>query len=151
MKETSGRKRQELLEDEITYLRSEIEEAVRMLAGVQAIVEEGRDIIAKSPPAERLLADLHTFLHKHESAPRKQLWCVHVEGPNHAVPAPDQATAAKWAGYINEAARQYFARSGSPQRLAIRAKPALWPHSAADHALGPSEEYGWLLRVKPQR
>jgi hypothetical protein len=150
MKEMSGRKRQEL-EDEVSYLRAEIEEAVRMLAGVQAIVEEGRHIIEKSPSADRLLGDLNDFLHKHEASPRRQLWCVHVEGPNHAVPAPDQATATKWAGFINEAARQYFARSASPHLNAIRAKPAIWPHSAADHARGPSEEYKWLLRVKPQR
>jgi len=135
------------LEGEVTYLREEIEEAVRLLSGIQAIVEQGQNIIEKFPPADILLANLHSFLKKHESAQRKQLWCVHVEGPNHAVPAPDQATAAKWAEAINEAARQYFARNPSPRQRDVRAKPAPWPYSTEDHAVGPSDQYSWLLKV----
>ena len=76
-----------------------------------------------------------------------ELWAVNVQGPDDMIPAPDEATARRWALEINTTAAQAFARDPSPNDPAIHAEVAPWPHDAASHAQGPGEEYGWLLSL----
>lgn len=77
-----------------------------------------------------------------EAAP---LWCVHIEGPDDVVPAPDWETAEKWAGIANATFDAQKARYPDPTfPFPLKAVALIWPHDAAGHAEGPSEEYAWL-------
>jgi hypothetical protein len=73
------------------------------------------------------------------------LWCVHVSGPDDVIPAPDEATAIRWAERVNAGLRELLAdRPAHEYDPVIKAVAAPWPHSREAHAEGVGDEYSWL-------
>ena len=72
----------------------------------------------------------------------EMLWCCHVRGPDDVLPAPDYATALRWADLCLEIDR-VTARENDDNWPYLSAVPAPWPHSPALHAeyLPKSEAY----------
>lgn len=69
-----------------------------------------------------------------------RLWCLHHIGPDDMHPAPDFATAQKWADYSNRA----FAKYADISRFVV----ALWPWAAATHAEGLEQSIkDWALPI----
>lgn len=60
------------------------------------------------------------------------LWCCHVRGPDDVHPAPDYETALAWSDMINDRFGPHTRKDANDP--IIRAAPAVWPWSAADHA-----------------
>jgi len=68
----------------------------------------------------------------------QRLWCMHHIGPDDVYPAPDFATAQKWADWANDA----FAEHADISRFVV----AVWPWDAESHAAGLDESIaGWTL------
>jgi len=57
-----------------------------------------------------------------------RLWCLHHIGADDVYPAPDFATAQKWADWAN----RHFADHADISRFVV----AVWPHAAESHAAG---------------
>jgi len=71
-----------------------------------------------------------------------RLWCLHHIGPDDMHPAPDFATAQKWADYSNRT----FAKYADISRFAV----ALWPWRPAAHAEGLEQSVkDWALPEQP--
>jgi hypothetical protein len=67
-----------------------------------------------------------------------RLWCLHHIGPDDVHPAPDFATAQKWADWANTA----FAEHAEISRFVV----AIWPWDADSHADGLAASIaGWTL------
>jgi hypothetical protein len=61
------------------------------------------------------------------------LWCCHVRGPDDLLPAPDYATALKWAD-ICLAHDRLSAKANDPFTPFLSAVPAPWLGSPESHA-----------------
>ena len=71
-----------------------------------------------------------------------RLWCLHHIGPDDMHPAPDFATAQKWADYSNRT----FAKYADISRFVV----ALWPWAPATHAEGLEKSIkDWALPDQP--
>lgn len=71
-----------------------------------------------------------------------RLWCLHHIGPDDMHPAPDFATAQKWADYSNRT----FAKYADVSRFVV----ALWPWRPAAHAEGLQQSVkDWALPEQP--
>lgn len=70
------------------------------------------------------------------------MWCCHVRGPDDVLPAPNYATALKWAD-ICLAQDRITAKANDPNLPYLSAVPSPWPWSAEAHAksLPDSESY----------
>jgi hypothetical protein len=67
-----------------------------------------------------------------------RLWCLHHIGADEVHPAPDFATAQRWADWANKR----FAERADISRFVV----ALWPHTAAQHASSLAKTvYEWTL------
>lgn len=67
-----------------------------------------------------------------------RLWCLHHIGPDELHPAPDFATAQKWANWANDR----FAEHADISRFVV----ATWPWAATVHAEGLAESIAsWTL------
>ncbi len=74
-------------------------------------------------------------------------WCCHVRGPDDMIPAPDYATALKWAD-VCLAIDRVRAKANDPLMPYLSAVPALWPYSPEQHAARLPESEGYFLAGK---
>lgn len=68
------------------------------------------------------------------AGPASILWCCHVRASDDVFPAPDFATALKWADWYYERFDVPTIKGGDPHMPVLRAVPAPWPHSPELHA-----------------
>jgi hypothetical protein len=74
------------------------------------------------------------------------LWCVCVQGPDDVIPAPDFDTARRWANRMNALTDAAAKRRIDDEHMPICNSVVIrWPHDAASHAEGPSDDDKWLL------
>lgn len=99
----------------------------KMREGLSEWIEEHKREAPYHPPMLKTLLSFTEAL-----APIQDfLWCCHVLGPDDVHPAPDRATAEKWAAMINDDPRFKPKTENDPN---IRAVVTLWPWEPEVHA-----------------
>ena len=77
---------------------------------------------------------------------KKELWCVHVIGPDDVIAYPDKASAEQEAAALNEMfAIEAAKHHGDANWPACRAEVILWPYSAGAHDIDMGCRTGMVL------